>query len=129
MKTIPLFVLAIIIMGCSKQSVIDYVYVYPVNVHFHEGFYNYDSAAVLVNGHYLLSVDSLWTNAILGFAASRKVNLTPGTYLLSVLIPRDSVRVDRSFVHSTDELWIGITYQRGQHTISVVIQNSPFFYR
>ncbi len=120
----------IVVGGCGKEAVTDtdQHVPYPINLNFQMGFDN-DSAVVLMDGGMIASVDSITTSPIVVLAGSCRFMIFPGTHILSVLIPSDTVRTDTTIVHVEKELWVGVSYNRNKRTIQYLFQYTPFYYR
>jgi hypothetical protein len=99
-----------------------------LDIHFMEGFYNNDSAVVLLEGNFLLSFDSLHTNDLIGFADKKEVLLSPGEYTFTVLIPKDNVRADTTISIKGHELRVGVNYNRHLKKLSFRISEQGWGY-
>jgi hypothetical protein len=120
----------ILVQSCGKEISTDQqtLSTYPVHVEFQGGFNN-DSAVVMIDGIVVASVDSITTNPIILLAATRQFSIVPGEHVLTVALPRDTVRVDTAFVHIQKELWIGVNHNRAQRMMQYLLRYSPFPYR
>ena len=129
MRTIYMSLSALVlVLGCQSATDKDQPKPYPINVDFQTGF-NTDSAIILIDNLFAVSVDSITTDPIIVLAASRRFTLIPATHTLSILLPKDTVRTDTTFVHLNTELWIGVNYLRNERRIHFVFQYVAFPYR
>ena len=87
-----------------------------VHLELQNGFDN-DSIVVMIDGNQNIIVDSVSTMMMLGWAKTEEVYLSSGNHLIKILLPKDNVASDTSFVIECKQLWIGINYNQNKNKI------------